>query len=108
MARNQPLNIYQGDDFNAVVNLSHDGTPVDLTGYTAAAQIKRTSSDTTVVATLSATVDATFSRVTLALSHTVTATLTGTYWWDLQLTSSTGSISTPLYGPVYTKAQTTV
>lgn len=94
------LQIYQGDDFSAVVTVHNaDGTPATITGYTAQAQIRCDVADNapTVIAELQTSVAS--PDVNLFLSHTVTALLAGgKYVWDLQVASPTGEVSTVLAG----------
>jgi hypothetical protein len=96
------INIYQGDDYAAIVSLTADGTgePADLTGYTATAQIRSDFADIapTVVATFD--IQILGSDVYLNLAHSVTALLKGNYRWDLQMVDSTGIYTTPIYGKV--------
>lgn len=100
------LNLYQGDDFAAMVTVrTSDGSPADITGYTALAQMRRevADSDAVVAATFTSTVSSPY--VILSLAHTVTEDLTGRYVWDLQVTSGTGAITTILAGRVSVTAE---
>jgi hypothetical protein len=102
MTTRQDLSIYQGDDYSATVTVSNaDGTPADLSGYSAAAQIRRKPAD------LSAEVEAQFlvsilsPVIHLSLTHDETLALSGVYVWDLQLTDgASGAVITILYGQV--------
>ena len=106
--RIQALDIYQGDDYAAVANVTHQGLPADLSPFTASAQIRRFPADQ------DASVDATFvctivgSTVQLTLPHTVTVVLSGCYVWDLELTeTATGLIRTIAHGPVHVSLEVT-
>lgn len=96
----QDLSIYQGDDYSAVVSVSNaDGAPADLTGYSAAAQVRRKPAD------LSAEVAAEFAvtiqspHILLSLTHEETLVLSGVYVWDLQLTAiADGAVMTIMAG----------
>jgi hypothetical protein len=103
------LCVYQGDDYSVIVVVSNpDGTPADLTGHTARAQIRRGPADTneTVDATITATIVS--PNITLAMSHTETATLTsGGYAWDLELTYPSGVVKTILQGKVNVSLEVT-
>lgn len=95
------LIVYQGDDYGATVLVTNeDGTPADITGYTAKAQIRRAvaDSDPEVVAELSATVQS--PHVVLGLTHAQTELLTGRYMWDLQLLTDESAIVTIMRGAV--------
>ena len=95
------LSIYQGDDFAGVVTVrNEDGTPADITGHTAKAQIRRAVADEEPAVAVEIATAVTSPNVTLAISHTVTATLSGAYVWDLQLTTPTGAVITVIRGKV--------
>jgi hypothetical protein len=84
-----------------------DGSPADITGYTALSQIRRNvaESDPVVVTTIAANVQS--PLVLLALTHDQTRELKGQYLWDLQLTSPAGAITTILRGNVNVTAEVT-
>jgi hypothetical protein len=102
MISRQDLSIYQGDDYQAMVNVVNaDGTPADITGYSVAAQIRRKVADaaSTVDAELVTEVES--PTIKLFLGHEKTVQLSGVYAWDLQLTeTATGFITTILTGKV--------
>lgn len=92
------LNIYQGDDYLAVV-LVNGGTPPDvIAGYTARAQVREDFADETsdVVITILTTVAS--PNINLAIPSAATLNLCGEYLWDLEVTSPTGVVSTILSG----------
>lgn len=102
------LQIYQGDDYNAVVTISGSGTPPNLTGYIAQAQIRVGPADTNpqvVVEITTAVILPNF--VSLSIPAAVTVGLSGLYVWDLQLVSSAGMITTVLAGGVVVTAEVT-
>jgi hypothetical protein len=99
------LAVYQGDDLYLDLAVTNAGQPADLTGYTAAAQIRATPVDTTILATFSVTIAA--STVHLHLAHTDARNLTGQAVWDCQLTDPTGNISTIAAGSVAVTADVT-
>ena len=100
MVQRADLDIYQGDDFGATVQVSNpDGTPADLTGYTARAQIRASYADIMPAYTdLGATVAA-GGVVNIMLASAATRQL-GAGVWDLQLTDAGGRTSTILAGSV--------
>jgi hypothetical protein len=106
MIRQAKLEIYQGDDYAGFVTvLNADGTPADLSPFTAAAQIRRKYADSepVVAAEFSTEIQAP-NIIILGLTHDETTPLWGTYFWDLQLTeTATGAVNTILAGkvPVY-------
>ena len=108
MASKGDLLIYQGDDYRATVTLSNqDGSPVDLTGFTAQAQIREDVADVApdVLVEIGTTLGT--SAVELSIPNAQTKLLNGTYRWDLQLTSADGFITTVLAGKVTATAEVT-
>ena len=102
------LNVYQGDDYAAMVKLTDSaGQPADIAGYTALAQIRRAvaDADPVVVETIAATVQS--PNVFLALTHEQTAPLVARYTWDLQIQSPAGIITTVMRGSVVVTAEVT-
>lgn len=97
------LAIYQGDDWAATVTVTNaDGTPADLTGYTAQSQIRTGPADQTYLVAAELLCDVVLPNlISLSLTHDQTTLLTEpTYQWDLQITSSAGEITTILRGDV--------
>ena len=67
---------------------------LDLDGYTASAQIRKTYTSSSVSATFGTSISANGGQVTLTLSDTVTAGLSaGRYVYDLNIESSGGQIA---------------
>jgi hypothetical protein len=99
MPSSADLSIYQGDDWTAIVTvLNEDGTPADISTFTAKAQIRRSIADSDPVVVVEITTVVASPLVNLSIPHTVTATLSGSYVWDLQLTGPSGGITTILKG----------
>lgn len=92
------LYLYAGDDVDLNVAVTDTaGTPVDLTGFTASAQIRATADANTSVdfeATLLA------NAVALHLDGTETTGLPAKAVWDVQITSATGAVTTLAAGKV--------
>ena len=109
MAAKADLDIYQGDDYAAIVSVQNaDGSPADISGYTAQAQIRSDVADNSplILATMSAVVSS--PNISLALGHTATAALAGgKFRWDLQIVSASGVITTILAGAVTVKQEVT-
>lgn len=113
------LSIYQGDDYELTLRVQVDGAYTDLTGATGLAQIRATAASSTVLATLTMTLDADQTTnpglLVLSIADTSTddipanaptpleaATLTSTiplYYWDFELTFG-GEVHTYLRGYV--------
>lgn len=101
MATKANLIIDQGTTYSTSIDITDtDGTPIDLTNYTGAAQIRKhfTSSNAT---SFSVTLGGVEGTLTLALSANTTANLVaGRYVYDVELTSNTGAVSRVLEGIV--------
>lgn len=105
------LCIYQGDDWAGQVTVLNaaDGTPADLTGYTAQAQIRKAPADQAwwVAAEITCTVNPP-NFISLQLTNQQTTLLTAIYYqWDLQIVSPAGLISTIMGGDVNVTLQVT-
>lgn len=94
------LYIDQGTDFSVTVDVTDSaGDILDLDGYTATAQIRKTYSSSTVSATFSTTISAAAGQVTLDLTDAQTSALTaGRYVYDLNIESSGGVITRVIEG----------
>ena len=87
--------IDQGADFSITVDVSDaNGNQLNLTGYTAAAQMRKTYESSSVSATFTTSIAAADGQVTLSLTDTVTTALSPRrYVYDLVVTDGS-SIST--------------
>ena len=91
MATISNIFIDQGADFTTTVTISDsDGTALDLTGYTALAQIRKTYESTTATDfTSTFDSDRTTGKITISLSDTQTSALDyGRYVYDLVITDA--------------------
>lgn len=95
------LVLYQGDDYAAVVTVSNGGGSLDLTGYTAQAQIRMGPADSNpqVVVEIDTSVDPP-NQIGLTIPSDITGQLSGVYAWDLQVIDPNGVVSTLLAGNV--------
>ena len=87
------LFIDQGTDFSIVVDVTDaTGSVLDLTGYSAAAQIRKTYGSSSASATFTtSTGTPSQGKVTLSLTDTQTSGLSsGRYVYDLDITSGSG------------------
>ena len=95
-------NIYidQGSDFSTVISLTDsNGDILNLTGYTALAQIRKSHGSTTVAATFGVALSAGTGQVTMTLADTVTGAMSsGRYVYDVLLTDSGGDKTRVLEG----------
>ena len=87
--------IDQGTDFSITVDVTDtDGTALEMTGYTAAGQIRKTYSSSTASGTFTTAIAAASGQVTLSLTDTETSAIpAGRYVYDLTITSAS-SITT--------------
>lgn len=108
---NLDLNIKQGSTFSATVTVTNpDSSPVNLTGSSLRAQIRKLALDTAVVAQfVMQIVDAVNGVFTMTLSDTDTAAIiTGEqlastaskFVWDLEMVDSAGRVIPLMYGDV--------
>ena len=108
MASQGNLTLYQGDDYSVYVVVTNaDGTPADITGYTAKAQIRRDVADEARRVEVEIAASVASPNVNLSIPHAQTQALTGSYVWDLQLTSPGGQIMTILAGAVIVTREVT-
>lgn len=101
MAIKANLFIDQGATYATKLNITDtSGSPVDLTGYTAAAQIRKHYTSSNSVS-FSTSLSAALGAVTLQLSANTTANMAaGRYVYDVELTDSYGRISRIVEGIV--------
>lgn len=106
LPRTRDLWIYQGNTMRMSLTLVERPSdeaprPKDLTGYTAAAQIRR-SAESSVLAQFSAVIsDPVGGKISLELSAPSTANLAGDAVWDVTTTSPDGVVRTWLTGTVH-------
>jgi len=95
-------NIYidQGADFTTVISLTDSNNDaLNLTGYSAIAQIRKTYGSTTIAATFGTALTTTTGQVTLSLTDVITAAMdSGRYVYDVLLTDASGDKTRVLEG----------
>lgn len=113
------LLIRQGATFgpHTVVLTNPDTTPVNLTGCTLRAQIRRSTNAADIAATLAIDVtNASAGTFTYGLSAALTAALAAgstyqsaesRYVWDLELEDTLGRVTALAFGDVYVQAEVT-
>lgn len=110
------LNVRQGACFSFNVEISNpDATPVDLTGASATAMIRKLHGDALAVATFTAAITLPNS-IELSLTAAETAAISAgekvsdrasLYVWDMEILWADGCVTSPLYGDVRIKAEAT-
>jgi hypothetical protein len=85
------IEIYQGDTFSFNMVFKNGSTPVDVTGWTAQAQIKKMDNTPGETPNLDLTVGTTDGKIVVSLTDTDTAALAGTtdYKYDIQVSDGT-------------------
>jgi hypothetical protein len=104
------LNIYKGDSYKWRFTLWADAdrtVPVDLTGATAAAEIRDRSGGTVIVALELTFPDPGINVIEAALSNVDSARCPAKALWDLQVTFPEGDVQTMVAGSVVTTADIT-
>jgi len=94
------LYIDQGTDFSITVDVTDSaGEILELDGYTAAAQIRKTYSSSTVSATFATSIADLAGQVTISLTDTQTSAIeAGRYVYDLNITSDAGVVTRVIEG----------
>lgn len=103
MAAKANLIIEQGTDFSTTLTVSGtDGTATDLTGYTAAGQIRKNyDSNTAINFTTSFGTPRSSGELTISLGRTTTANMeSGRYVYDVEITNSANTRSRLVEGIV--------
>lgn len=113
MADNYQISIDQGATYSlALTYKDSNGTAINLTGYTAAMQIRTSyESSSTVISLTSSSgivITAATGLLTINITSTQTAALTpGTYVYDLEITSGAGVVTRLIQGSVMVSAEVT-
>jgi hypothetical protein len=90
VAGRRNITIKRGDDYSHLITIATRSgstvSPVDITGRTYTAQLRKALSQTVPDATFTCVVtDGPNGKVTMSMSHTITAALDpGCYYWDIQ------------------------
>ena len=92
--------IDQGTDFSITVDVTDtSGGALNMSGYSAAAQIRKTYGSSSVSSTFSTSIAEATGQVTLSLTDTQTTALeSGRYVYDLNVTSSGGQTTRVVEG----------
>jgi len=101
MATISNIFIDQGADFTTTVTINDSaGDALDLTGYTALAQVRKTYVSTTSTAFVTTFAsDRTTGQITISLTNSQTSDLeAGRYVWDLKITDSSSTMTRVVEG----------
>tara|TARA_B100001939_G_C16933033_1_gene614760 strand:+ start:587 stop:919 length:333 start_codon:yes stop_codon:yes gene_type:complete len=102
MAAISNIFIDQGTDFSVTVDVTDaNGSPLNLSGYTAASQIRKSYASSSASATFTTSISESSGQVTMSLTDTQTSGLAaGRYLYDLNITSSASVTSRVVEGQV--------
>ncbi len=98
----------QGATFNLNFTIATDGVALNLTGYTFAMQVRRsTNSSSTLLNLTSATMNSSGNVAVTVSATTMNTVPPGRWVYDIELTSSGGQVTRILEGRFIVKAQVT-
>jgi hypothetical protein len=102
----------QGETFNFSFTISTDGTPWDLTGYTARMQVRTTVEATDKLLDLTTSSGITLGGSAGTVAITVSATgmaalISGRHVYDIEVVSGSGTVTRILEGKFIVKAEVT-
>ena len=90
--------VYRGDDFSTQLTFAdEEGEPIDITGWKIFFTVKKNKDDSDIKARIAVDVeptDPTTGVVLVTVSHTLTSTLAGFYYYDFQFTKADGTVQT--------------
>lgn len=92
MAGNHDFSIDQGTTWNRLLALAQNGVAINLTGFTARMQLRRTKSQTDYDLSLTTengglTITPLTGQIMVSMTEEQTALLSGSYFYDLELVS---------------------
>ena len=95
------LTIYRDRDFSQVFYFKSHGAAMDLTGYTAAAQMRSSKDTEDLIVNFDVQIVEASGQITIGLLHSQTvAILSNMAFWDLVLTDPAGSRQNYIEGSV--------
>ncbi|MDP7367464.1 MAG: hypothetical protein QGH83_09425 [Candidatus Pacebacteria bacterium] len=96
------LTVDQGSTFSASIDITDtENNLLNLTGYTVAGQIRKTYDSSTAVDFTGSVSNAALGEVTISLTATQTnALVAGRYVYDVEITSSGGTVTRVIEGQV--------
>jgi hypothetical protein len=108
MSGNYNIVADQGATFNLNFTVATDGTPWNLTGYTFAMQVRRSTNSSTALLNITSATMNSSGNVAVTVSATTMNTVPPGRWvYDIELTSSGGQVTRILEGRFIVKAQVT-
>lgn len=104
-----PLSANQNNDNNYYLDVTFNGAPLPLTGYTVHAYIKASQTTPDGSATIYnigsglSWVNQALGKLKFTIPHTATTTA-GVQWWRLDIVDGNGNVFTVFFGPLTIKA----
>lgn len=103
------LEIYKGATYRKTAWFKQNKQPIDLTGYSAKAQIRPSLNSETLTVELTVEIDLEEGAITMGIEPEITATLPQSIQeWDLQVIDPDGIVYYYIYGKVYIIGRVTV
>ena len=102
--------IGQGATWSVAVEYTDSGgTPIDITGYSVRADMKRSYTDSTAAQSITCAITTpTQGVINMSLTATQTKLLSGDYLYDLELESVGGAVTRLLHGTITIDKEVTV
>ena len=108
MPKKIDLNCSKGQTWSRNVYITENDAPVDLTGCTAAAEVRPAPNSNELTKTVTCTIDGAEGKITLSLSASDTAAIIpGNYAYDLKVTDGGGDVTYYIYGIFAVKGRVT-
>ena len=113
MADNYKISIDQGATYSLALTYKDSaGAAINLTGYTAAMQIRSSYDSTSTIVSLTSSAGIVITAATGLLTVNITSTQTtaltpGTYVYDLEITSASNVVTRLIQGSVIVSAEVT-
>lgn len=101
--------VEQGATFTRVLTLQENSSAMNLSGYSVASQMRLSHNTSTVAGTFTGTIsNASAGQITLSMTAAVTRAIEeGIYVYDVEMTSSAGTVTRVLQGRVTVTAEVT-
>ena len=99
----------QGATFNRILTVQENGSAMNFTGSSVASKFRSTHDSSTVVGTFTCTIsDASAGQITMTMTNSTTAAIEeGIYVYDLEITSSAGTVTRLMEGQVTVNPEVT-
>ena len=101
--------IEQGATFTRLLTLKENASVMNLTGYSAASQMRQSHDTSTVAGTISSSIsNASGGQITLSMTASSTGAIEeGIYVYDIEITAASGAVTRILQGRITVTPQVT-